>query len=342
MCGEFKGCAAIVQKSYPQAIYVHCANHNLNLALSHACKIPPIRNCIGSMKEVVNFFRLSTKAGLALKDHITASCPTAKQTRLLKFCETRWVEHLESLSLFCEVYEHTCSALEELDEKNTKTDGVKPHALLASIRTPQFIIALTVLKPIFSLTRNLSLFLQREDCDLSRCVDYANNLHEELDEMRRNAETTFKDMFNAAQKIAEKVDVNLVVPRLAGRQKNRDNYEGGPEEYFRSSILIPFLDHLLEQLESRFLKHRELLSKIQNILPYKCTELDSEGIRATVATFEAEWPNDMTGSVDDFVAEFTMWRRYTILNTKFVSFWSILNRILVSDIVQTCRKRNFR
>lgn len=248
MSGRFKGCAANVREVFPQAFYVHCANHNLNLAITHACEISSIRNCMGTIKEVVNFFRVSNKSGLVLKEHIKASQPEdkkRKKTRLLKFCETRWVEHLNSLSLFYDVYEHICSALEDLDEKRTKSEGVQPHALLTSIRTPQFIIALTVLKPIFSLTKTLSLFLQLEGCDLSRCVEFAQNLNEEVDKRRRNAETEFQKIFNEAEETAKKVGVNLVVPRITGRQRNRDNYEGAPEIYFRRSIFIPFLEHYI-------------------------------------------------------------------------------------------------
>ncbi|XP_015376839.1 PREDICTED: 52 kDa repressor of the inhibitor of the protein kinase-like [Diuraphis noxia] len=177
---EFDGCAAKVRKLYPEAIYVYCANHNLNLAITHACKISSIRNCIGTIKEVVNFFRLSNKAGLVLKDKIQVSCPSSKQTRLLKFSETRWVEHLDSLSLFNDVYEHICLSLEYLDENNLKTIGVKLHALLASIKTLQFIMALTVVKPIFIIMENLSVFLQKKDCDLSLCIDYANHVYDEI------------------------------------------------------------------------------------------------------------------------------------------------------------------
>lgn len=307
MSGQYNGCAAIVQELCPEAVYVHCANHNLNLAISHSCNIAPIRNCLGTIKEVVNFFRLSNKAGLVLKDHIQKSCPGARQTRLLKFCETRWVEHLNSLCLFHDVYDHICSALENLDERNTKSSGVQPNVLLTSIRTPQFIIALTVLKPIFNLSKNLSLILQRDDCDLSQCVEYTENLREEMEEMRRNAKREFKQIFMEAKKTAEEVGIELVVPRRRGVK--RGNYEGEPEQYFRQSIFIPFLDHFLSELASRFLNHRDLLSRIQNILPTKCTELDAEKIRTTVQTFEAQWPNDNMGSTEEFVAEMTMWRR---------------------------------
>lgn len=127
--------------------------------------------------------------------------------------------------------------------------------------------------------------------------------------MRQHAETIFNSMFDAAQKIAEKVDIKLVIPRFVQRQKNRDNYEEYPQTYFRWSIFVPFLDHFLEQLQSRFIEYHELLSKIQNILPSKCLKLDREEIRMTIEIFEKEWPNDIKGSVDDFVAEIITWQR---------------------------------
>ncbi|XP_043065493.1 52 kDa repressor of the inhibitor of the protein kinase-like [Drosophila ficusphila] len=310
MSGQLKGCAAIVKKTCPDALYLHCANHNLNLAITHACDIAPIRNCIGTVKQVVNFFRLSSKAGNLLKKHILAENPSAKQTRLLKFCETRWVEHLASLGLFYEAVEFICLTLEDLNELRSKTDGVQPNSLLASIQTSQFIVALAVMVPVFSLTKNLSQNLQKEECDLSDCVQYANNVHEELKEIRARADEKFAEIFQSANQIAGKMGIELTVPRRVGRQNNRDNYFGSPEEYYRRSIFIPFLDKYLEELDSRFLEHRALLSMIQNIIPAKCAELDEEAIKKTASVFEEKWPNDITGSVEELQVDIKLWKRF--------------------------------
>lgn len=51
------------------------------------------------IKQTVIYFHNSNKAGLILKNKIKTDVPEAKQTRLLKFWETRWVEHLNLLSL---------------------------------------------------------------------------------------------------------------------------------------------------------------------------------------------------------------------------------------------------
>lgn len=153
------------------------------------------------------------------------------------------------------------------------------------------------------------MFLQREDCDLSRCVSYANDLHEQLKEMRTNADEKFSEIFISANEIAEEIGAELTVPRRVGRQQNRDNYEGDAEAFYRRSIFIPFLDTYLEELESKFLEHRSILSRIQNLIPDRCTELNESTLSETVHTLEAEWPNDILGPTDEFVSEMKMWQR---------------------------------
>jgi len=203
----------------------------------------------------------------------------------MKFCKTRWVEHLNSLSLFYDVFEYICSALEELKVTNSKVDGVQPHTLLLSICTPQFIVALLVLKSIFSLTKNLSSSLQKVDCDLSSCVQYSNNLYKEINQMRENAKSNFKNVFKQATETAEKNGVQMMIHRRVKNQIHRENYAGNPGAYYHKSICIPFLDHYLDQLSSRFLDHRTLLLKTQNILPSKCITLDTDGIKETGTHF---------------------------------------------------------
>jgi len=47
------------------------------------------------------------------------------------------VEHLNSPSLFFDVFEYKCSALEKLEVTTCKVDEVQPHTLLLPICTPQ-------------------------------------------------------------------------------------------------------------------------------------------------------------------------------------------------------------
>lgn len=46
MSGKFKGVQTIIRNTYPKALYVHCAAHTLNLAMSSSCEHQSVRNWV--------------------------------------------------------------------------------------------------------------------------------------------------------------------------------------------------------------------------------------------------------------------------------------------------------
>jgi hypothetical protein len=78
MKGHLSGCAALISKDYPLAIYVHCASHSLNLMLLDTCAVYAIRNTIGTMKEIITFIRASEKRTDMLKEQITSVDPGSR------------------------------------------------------------------------------------------------------------------------------------------------------------------------------------------------------------------------------------------------------------------------
>jgi hypothetical protein len=54
-------------------------------------------------------------------------------------------------------------------------------------------------------------------------------------------------------KICEPLDIEVKKPRICGRHIMRDNVEAeSPEEYFRTSITVPFLYCTLNEMKKRF------------------------------------------------------------------------------------------
>ncbi len=56
MAGKTKGTAALITGLYPDALYLHCASHCLNLVISKSCEITSIPNMLGICKKVSDFF----------------------------------------------------------------------------------------------------------------------------------------------------------------------------------------------------------------------------------------------------------------------------------------------
>ena len=61
MAGKCSGAAVRIQHSYPQALYVHCRAHVLNLCVASACKIQVVKNMMGHARVVSEFFNAHPK-----------------------------------------------------------------------------------------------------------------------------------------------------------------------------------------------------------------------------------------------------------------------------------------
>ena len=70
MSGIFNGYQAIIKRVCPDAEYMHCSSHALNLALMDSRTSHFIRNTFGIIKSTINFFNDSPKRSNALKNEI--------------------------------------------------------------------------------------------------------------------------------------------------------------------------------------------------------------------------------------------------------------------------------
>ncbi|KAL5237556.1 hypothetical protein ACI65C_004966 [Semiaphis heraclei] len=88
--------------------------------------------------------------------------------------------------------------------------------------------------------------------DLSKALVDVTVVKGGLEAVREDVDSYFKDIFNEVTSIASKLNVEIKTPRVCGRQTTRVNIQSSPEEYYRISIFIPFLDSILLQLQTRF------------------------------------------------------------------------------------------
>ena len=113
MSGKLNGAQAHIREIIPTALYVHCAAHSLNLAVSNSCDLPPIRNCMGTIASVYNFFNAPKRQNV-LRSTITTILPTTESHRLVQVCATRWVDRHESVSVFSNLQHAVVEALGEI------------------------------------------------------------------------------------------------------------------------------------------------------------------------------------------------------------------------------------
>ncbi len=95
--------------------------------------------------------------------------------------------------------------------------------------------------------------LQKKNLGLDEASSVVSNLLSVVGQRRSDAEQHFDDIWKKAEELASSVDTELKPPRRCGKQGNRANYASeSSQSYFRMSVYIPLLDHVLLDLKERF------------------------------------------------------------------------------------------
>lgn len=334
MAGKQKGAANQFQlkTGNMKATYFHCASHQLNLALSKASKIPEIYNVVCLMQTVGFFFKFSPKRQRALERSVEHVCkknhenPNTTKTKLKPLCETRWVERHTAFSDLEALYEPLldCLAFIEANEKNvwdpkTVTEGT---GLNKQLRSSNFIVAFVICHYIFGFSKGLSRQLQGTSLDIITAYEMVDLITDELKKIRTDDVTEFSKLYEDCVKMAEDAEQPLSKPRVVGRQTLRSNVEAqNLEEYFRRSIFLPFLDHLISQLEDRFSGRSQDAIKALYLLPKNLGKLEDDTVKKILSCYESDLPSSV-----DFKQELALWRR----------FWSSRNELpsTVSDTLE--------
>lgn len=70
MLGKTNGVQALVRNHSPDAVYVHCKAHCLNLAIVHSCKEPVVRTMMATVQEIAFAFDYSSMRLQAFLDEL--------------------------------------------------------------------------------------------------------------------------------------------------------------------------------------------------------------------------------------------------------------------------------
>lgn len=319
MSGKNNGVQALILQEQPLAFYTHCFSHSLNLCLSKACEVVSIKNMTTIVGTVSTFFSCSAKRTDTLKYFIDTGLSdegstTNKKTKLKKLCETRWVDRHDSLITFKELYIYTVTTLEYLEyhDSNPETSS-KASLYVSAITKSDFLVALEVAVTCFAYTLQLSQVLQSKQQDLSKALSNVTVVRQALEANRKNAHQSFKEIMNSVTKLALKVGAEITMPRTCGRQTKRVNVNAkDPEEYYKISIFIPFLDNLINQLHFRFDKRLQQIMPLEGLIPTNFGHYDDESILAAASIYENDFPVSMMSCLK---AEIFIWKKQWELET---------------------------
>ncbi|MES9906785.1 MAG: DUF4371 domain-containing protein [Sedimenticola sp.] len=308
MSGKNKGVQARIRQIAPLANYVHCKAHSLNLSLVHSSNDTSVRTMMATVQDVAFAFDYSAKRLTAFTAELGGDEKTKelmdRRTKLRTLCETRWSSRADSLYTFKTCYPVVVHALETLQDDGDDKAGQR----LAAILRFEFVIAHIAAEHILGGTVALTNHLHAIDCDLIQAITESKVVIARLRDEREDP-LVWDALFEKAVEMANEFGIEPAIPRRVGRQRHRANHPGdNPSDYWRVSMYLPFLDHLLQEMDDRLLKNEPRFTA-EYLLPSKVNSLTD----VMVDTIYDAYHDDLAQGRDSFLEEISRWKVYHTL-----------------------------
>ena len=255
---------------------------------------------------MARFFQFSAKRQRLLDKVIDSVCPTACSKKLKDTCKTRWIQHIDSYTVFMELLPAIHTTLQAMVSpanfpefgNDWNWDGetvMKATGFIHQLESASFLICFQILLECLSRLRGLTVKLQMQAIDVVYAYKQVRALVSLFNGMRERADEAFGKIFKDTTTLAKQLhgeDFELKKPRLTSRQAHRANVTvQSAEEYFRITLYNEFLSHIVTELEERFSSsHHQTLGLLQ-LLPELCSSRDDTDIPdelSQVATFYSE------------------------------------------------------
>lgn len=270
MAGIHTGVQKRIREENSKAVYVHCTNHSLNLALQDASsRVTCIRDALALANELTVFFRDSAKR-TAVFESVLANMNEDPKSRLVPLCPTRWTVRAKALKAVLKNYGPILQALDELSNEAGPT-GAKAAGLWKKLTTFESFLGLNIAHEVFGITEQLAVSLQNKQMTLTASKVAAMKVVATLSDMRDDKH--FEGLWLTVQKAAD--DLELLPPVLPRKRKVPKRIDGGDAQYdftnvatkHRVETWCALIDILCGEISQRFSQECfQHVADVENVL----------------------------------------------------------------------------
>ncbi|CAN1121573.1 Zinc finger MYM-type protein 1, partial [Linum perenne] len=266
MRGEWNGLKALFLKDHPQAYYVHCMAHRLQLALMAAAKeVNSVHEFFLNLSLIVNAVTGSCKrhdefkaaqaneiANKLALDELESGTGSNQISTLPRACDTRWSSHLNSISSLIRLYDPTYTVLEYIkkDGSGYKTKGDASVAL-KRMTSFEFIFIMLLMKEVLGITDTLCEALQLKTQDIVKAMSLVTSTIKLLNKLR---DQDWDSFFKNVSEFCKTHDIevpNLSAPHVEGRCTRQQNVVTN-DHYYHFDVFNTIIDYQIEEIRSGF------------------------------------------------------------------------------------------
>ena len=302
MSGRCSGVQQRIKAIVPQAVYIHCYAHTLNLVLVDTVK---------SVKEAAEFFALlealyvflsTAKANTIFTEQQAKLHPNKPNMKVQRLSETRWACRYASVNCICCRFDCVLATLEELAEVLDAVKAVEAKGLYHQVKSFPFLINLILFDKILGLTKGLSDELQNDRVDLASAAELVVACQVQIQHYR--SDEMWNKLLPYVHSVAELYDIEIeeVRARPSRRKKaprNSDDFvvyesTGSRDvrtcsDHFKQTLYYLVLDAFLNEMSRRFdEKNIEIMKAIQACHPHSSNFLHTSDLKPLIDNYHLD------------------------------------------------------
>lgn len=298
MSGAYGGVQAFMKQKAPNARYIHCAAHTLNLVINDAVK---------SVRELRNFFDMLEKLYVCFSAISRWNRLEKERTcsiTLKRLCPTRWSSRNQALialrSRFADVMK--LLAVLSLSGKNSD-EKCEAASLQKYFERFSSVVIVVLLSQILGPLDIVSKTMQSKSGDLSTTTTLLDSLLSNLTKLRSNWEETLSSAKELAKSWGIKCD--FTDSKRVSRVKkffdelSRDSRLDSSEKRFQVDVFNTTIDITITQLNVRFQSLQDTDTLFQCIKPKIIMEKSVDELLDLSNVLVKEYADDISDELRD-------------------------------------------
>ena len=201
-------------------MFTHCSCHRLNLAVVASCGEQRIRNLMANINEISYFFNFPVPQNNFLQEEILQFCPYSSKHKLKDVCRIGWVEQIEGMDVFQDLFVPVYRSLLIMKENNNTVHynnetSTKAESLFKVIDDFEFIIILVISRSILDYLLPATWKLQSKDLDVAKSADIISSLKSSIQNFRTSVDEYHSKWYNDSLNLQKKLTLkNQILKNL--------------------------------------------------------------------------------------------------------------------------------
>ena len=227
------------------ALYIHCSCHRLQLASIQAAEsVPQIQKFFGMLLNLWKLFYYSPKKAEKLKE--VQSVLNHPELKVVKPSSTRWLSHERCVRAVRKELPAILITLQDLYETTGDAEAFGVQSILSSFAGVATVI---ILCEILNLIATLNCFMQRKATDFSRLKVILDSILDQLKCLKREDADWCSEVESTVATLESEHEIAVHTSVGVSRRSSVSNTT---LESFRNTVVIPYVDKLVENIQSRF------------------------------------------------------------------------------------------